>query len=50
LLTAPDDPDLVWLAENDPDRNVRRVAGSALLRIRSRLRIIEQGGRKVPYP
>jgi HEAT repeat protein len=50
LLTAPDDPDLLWLAENDPDRNVRRVAASALLRIRSRLRIMEQGGRKVPYP
>jgi hypothetical protein len=50
LLTAPDDPDLVWLAENDPDRNVRRAARVALLQIRSRLRNMEQGGWKVPYP
>ena len=50
LLTAPDDPDLVWLAENDPHSGVRSAAVSALRHIRSRLRIMEQGGRKVPYP
>jgi len=50
LLTDPDDPDLVWLAENDPHRGVRSWAAGALLRIRSRLRIMEQGGWKAPNP
>jgi hypothetical protein len=50
LLTDPDDPDLVWLAENDPHSGVRSSAVVALLRIRSRLRIMEQGGWKGPYP
>jgi hypothetical protein len=50
LLTVPDDPDLVWLAGNDPDSAVRSAAARALRYIGSRLRIMEQGGRKAPYP
>jgi len=50
LLTAPDDPELVWLAGNDPDSGVRSAAVAALRHIRSWLRIMEQGGRKAPYP
>jgi hypothetical protein len=44
LLTMPDDPDLVWVAQNDPDVQVRAAAQLACANIAAWLRAQREAG------